>query len=84
MVHTGKSAFEEVNEKVSQAGEILGIKPEVVVNEKSLSRFRCVEGAMLKFLPDIECNIPVLADPAKAESVFIKMSILMKSAHWHR
>jgi hypothetical protein len=26
MVHTGKSAFEEVNQKVSQAGEILGIK----------------------------------------------------------
>ena len=29
-MHTGKSAFEEVNEKVSQAGEILGIKPGII------------------------------------------------------
>ena len=29
MTHSGSSAFSEVNEKVAQAGEILGIKPGV-------------------------------------------------------
>jgi len=38
MVHTGKSAFEEVNEKVSQAGEILGIKPGVISALSSCER----------------------------------------------
>jgi hypothetical protein len=38
MVHTGKSAFDEVNEKVSQAGEILGIKPGVISALRSCER----------------------------------------------
>ena len=38
MVHTGKSAFEEVNEKVSQAGEILGIKLGVISALSSCER----------------------------------------------
>jgi glutamate dehydrogenase (NAD(P)+) len=38
MVHTGSSAFEEVNEKVSQAGEILGIKPGIISALRSCER----------------------------------------------
>ena len=38
MVHTGKSAFDEVNEKVSQAGEILGIRPGVISALRSCER----------------------------------------------
>ena len=38
MTHTGVSAFDEVNEKVAQAGEILGLKPGVVSALSSCER----------------------------------------------
>ena len=45
MTHSGSSAFDEVNEKVAQAGELLKIKPGVIkalssLNVKLLSLFR--------------------------------------------
>ena len=38
MTHTGVSAFDEVNEKVAQAGEILGLKPGVISALSSCER----------------------------------------------
>lgn len=38
MAHTGVSAFDEVNEKVAQAGEILGLKPGVISALSSCER----------------------------------------------
>ena len=38
MTHSGSSAFSEVNEKVAQAGEILGIKPGVISALSSCER----------------------------------------------
>ena len=38
MSHSGSSAFSEVNEKVAQAGEILGIKPGVIAALSSCER----------------------------------------------
>ena len=38
MKHTGVSAFDEVNEKVAQAGEILGLKPGVISALSSCER----------------------------------------------
>lgn len=38
MTHSGSSAFSEVNEKVAQAGEILGIKPGVIAALSSCER----------------------------------------------
>ncbi len=38
MTHSGSSAFSEVNEKVSQAGEILGLKPGVISALSSCER----------------------------------------------
>jgi glutamate dehydrogenase (NAD(P)+) len=38
MTHSGSSAFDEVNEKVAQAGEILGIKPGVIKALSSCER----------------------------------------------
>ena len=38
MTHTGVSAFDEVNEKVAQAGEILGLKPGVISALSSYER----------------------------------------------
>ena len=38
MTHSGPSAFSEVNEKVAQAGEILGLKPGVIASLSSCER----------------------------------------------
>ncbi len=38
MTHSGSSAFSEVNEKVAQAGEILGLKPGVIAALSSCER----------------------------------------------
>lgn len=38
MTHTGLSAFDEVNQKVAQAGEILGLKPGVIAALSSCER----------------------------------------------
>lgn len=38
MTHSGSSAFSEVNEKVAQAGEILGLKPGVIASLSSCER----------------------------------------------
>jgi len=38
MTHTAGSAFGEVNEKVEQAGEILGLKPGVISALSSCER----------------------------------------------
>jgi glutamate dehydrogenase (NAD(P)+) len=38
MTHSGSSAFSEVNEKVAQAGEILGLKPGVISSLSSCER----------------------------------------------
>ena len=38
MTHTGVSAFDEVNEKVAQAGEVLGLKPGVISALSSCER----------------------------------------------
>ena len=38
MTHSGSSAFSEVNEKVAQAGEILGLKPGVISALSSCER----------------------------------------------
>ena len=78
MTHSSFSAFDEVNEKVAQAGELLNLKAGVIKALSSCEREVVISIPLrrdddVEVLTDTECNIPAHEDRVKVELDFTKM-----------